>query len=463
MFKSKLSRRDFLKMASASAGSLATGGALMQLGAARIAAAPANQETVTISFMGWGDVVEDEGVRAAIDVFHEEQSAVQVQWLHTPDNYSETLLSNIAAGTPPDTAFISQRDYLTYVHDGLTLDITDYVTNDDLLGQEGYFIEPQETNRSADLNGRWHGVGSTWTVYNVYYNIAAFEEAGITPPGFGEDEIYDWDTFVDVARQLTIDANGNHPGDDGFDVDNVEQWGVLWPMDWWMPIHAAAIINGGNLSEDGLLTLDTPAAMEAIQRIADLTFVHQVMPQGVMLQSLGMSPTQMLDNRRLAMAIDGSWALASMVSMETKPGVGALPQMTTIAGSAQGHLHSVLAASDQPDSAWQWLRFLATPFYETHFCRIGLWIPNQTALLTEDGLATWLNEDIHPANYRQFVTEYVPAYMQPVPVPAGWPLAEEIVFPTLQSVMNGTERAEDVFPDAVAQVNELLTAEYINS
>ena len=63
------------------------------------------------------------------------------------------------------------------------------------------------------------------------------------------------------------------------------------------------------------------------------------------------------------------------------------------------------------------MRFLATPFYQEHFCKIGLWIPNQTAMLTEEGLKGWIREGIHPPNYSQFATDYLPKHGVAVAIP----------------------------------------------
>lgn len=464
MSKRTLSRRDFLKMAGSSAALAAAGPNLNEISKALWLKSPPAQDTVEITFMGWGGVEEDEGVRAAIDVFHSEQSRVRVTWLHTPDDYNTKLLTNVAAGTPPDTAFISQSQFRTLVHDGLTLDVTDYVTNDPLLSQPDYFIQPQETERSADDNGRWHGIGSTWTALHFYYSVDAFEEAGIEPPGFDVDNVWNWDTFVDVARQLTIDGNGRHPGDDGFDVEDVQQWGFFMATNWWMMYDFMARVNAGQLSENGLLTLDTPEALAGIQAFADLIYVHQVMPEAVFFNELGMSATQMLETRRLAMVIDGSWFLAELHNSTARFGTGAVPRLSeTGRVSGQGHLHSILKDSKQPDAAWEWLHFLATPFYQTHFCKLGLWIPNQTAMLTEEGLDGWITEGVHPENYRQFVSDYVPQLMSPTIVPAGYPRAEAIFVPAIEKVMNNEARAEEVVPDAVAEANQILTDEYINA
>ena len=126
---------------------------------------------------------------------------LRVEWQHTPDagEYGRVLLTNIAGGTSPDTSFILTDQYETLRQSGALLDITDQITSDPLLGQPDYFMA-QEAVRCADNNGRWHGIGSCWVAHHLYYNAAVFEEAGITPPGFGDDEIWDWDNFVSYLQ-----------------------------------------------------------------------------------------------------------------------------------------------------------------------------------------------------------------------------------------------------------------------
>jgi multiple sugar transport system substrate-binding protein len=126
-------------------------------------------------------------------------------------------------------------------------------------------------------------------------------------------------------------------------------------------------------------------------------------------------------------------------------------------------LHTVLNGSQNPEAAWSWLSFLAKPFYQTHFCKLGLWIPNQTAMLTEEGLDGWITEGVHPENYRAFVADYIPQYISPTIVPAGYPRAEALFVPAIEQVMAGTAQATDVIPDVIAQANEILQAEYIDS
>jgi multiple sugar transport system substrate-binding protein len=460
--RNRFSRRTFLRLSGGLTGvallaACAPAGAPAATSSGE-AAAPAAGVT-EITFMGWGGAEEDEGVVAAIDVFQQEQPNIKVTWLHTPENYQEKFLANIAAGTPPDTAFIGSGDFRTFVRDQVLMDITDQLEADTLVGADGYFIEPQESQRCTH-EGRWYGIGSCWVAPHIYYNADIFTEAGIEPPSNNPDEAWAWDKFVEVAKQLTVDSNGNHPGDSGFDPDNIQRWGVHWPT-WWIPVGSAIEANGGLWidPETELLMLDQPEATQAIQNIADLVLVHQVMPQATAIEALGMSNAQMLENGRLAMAIDGSWALAWIHKIAPTLGTAALPAMQTTATVMQAHLHSALAATQHPEEAWQWVRFLSTPFYQTQFCKIGLWLPSQSALMTEEGLQTWITEGVHPPGYELIATEFLPRFGKVVYQPVGWPRADAIVTPALDRVWIGDATAAEAMAEAVPQANQVLEAE----
>lgn len=458
MVTKKFSRRDFLKLSGASAALLASGA---QLGGSLLAA-PLRQDTTNIVFGGWGATPEDTGVQAAIQAFQAENPGIAVEWQITPEagDYMQQLLTNFAAGTAPDTSFITSDSYETLRQNGQLMDITDLIMADELLGQPDYFIQPQETTRAADANGRWHGIGSCWVAPHLYYNADLLEKAGITPPGFKDDEIWDWDTFVANAKLLTVDANGLHPDDSGFDPDNIQQWGVDWPL-WWVPIASAVHSNGGAFIQDGKVALDSPEAMEAMQRLSDLIYVHHVAPRTASMADLGMTNTQMIDNGRLAMAVDGSWALSWMnpsTVTNVTLGTGALPKMKNPATLMQAHFHSVIASTQHPDQAWQWVRYLATPFYQTQFLKIGLWLPSQTALTTEEGLKSWITEGVHTANYPDFVTDYLPKYGVALRIPSGYIEADSsFITPAFQAIANGDPVAS-VMPDAVSQANDIIAA-----
>jgi multiple sugar transport system substrate-binding protein len=473
MTKRPLSRRQFLQLSAVGAAGVIIAACAPQAatpagGEGPGAEAPAEEEpkseapaaeAVEISFMGWGAPEEDEGVKQAIKQFETEQSAVKVTWLHTPEQYGEKFLASVAAGTPPDTAFVGSDAYTTYARDGLLLDITNYVKADPLVGAKDYFIEPQETNRCT-YNGKWFGIGSCWVAPHIYYNADTLDKFGVEYPSYNPDEAWDWETFLANVTKLTVDTNGKNASESDFDPDSVETYGVAWPT-WWIPLHAAVVANGGHWTdkETGKAVMDSPEALEALQRIYDLSVKLHVAPSDEATTQLGMSTVQMLENGKLAMAIDGSWALSWMYKMAGRLGTAVLPKMTQPGTDMQAHFHSGMNGSKNPEQAWQWVRFLSTPFYQTQFCKIGLWIPSQRALMTPEGLKTWINDEVHPEGYDVIVNEFTAKYGEVAYLPPGWTKVLPIIQPGFDQARVGEAPIADALPPLVAEANTILEEE----
>jgi multiple sugar transport system substrate-binding protein len=178
-----------------------------------------------------------------------------------------------------------------------------------------------------------------------------------------------------------------------------------------------------------------------------------------------MSNTQMLENGRMAMAVDGSWALSWITKIEATLGTAVLPKMVQPATDMQAHLHVAYKETKHPDEAWRWLRFLATEFYQLQFCKIGLWLPSQTALMTEEGLNRWMtlrtapNMGVHPEGYGKIVSDYLPNYGKVLYMPPGYGEADAIISPALDAVWIGDKTAEQAMAEVVADANAILEEE----
>jgi len=469
--KKNLSRRDFLKIAGlvSGAGILAACNPPTTVTEAPKATAvpttaPAAAQPVTITFTGWGGTEEDEGVKAAVKYFEEQTPNIKVTWIQIPENYADKTMAMVAAGTPPDTAFVDYSFFQEYAKKGLLLDITENLKADPVLGAADYFIEPQEEQRCT-RDGKWYGIGSCWVAPHIYYNNDIFKKEGIEPPSNDPTKAWDWPTFLDIAKKLTIDANGKHPGESGFDPDNMERWAIQWPT-WSIPLHTAIAANDGKwLNMDtGLIELDQPPATEALQAIADLMLVQNVAPRGAAMTALGLTNTQMLENGKLAMAVDGSWALSWITKIKADLGTAVCPMFKHPATDMQAHIHCPYAKTKYPDAAWQWIRFLGTEFYQLIFLKIGLWLPSQTALMTPEGMKKWYTlrkapgEGIHPAGYDLIVTQYVPKYGQVLYMPPGYNEAIALVNPALDAIWTGDKTAVDALKAVVPEANKVLEA-----
>jgi multiple sugar transport system substrate-binding protein len=63
----------------------------------------------------------------------------------------------------------------------------------------------------------------------VYYNPEALKKAGIAPAT--PDKLWTWDDLIANAKLLTLDKNGKHLGEAGFDAANVVQYGFVPRLD----------------------------------------------------------------------------------------------------------------------------------------------------------------------------------------------------------------------------------------
>jgi ABC-type glycerol-3-phosphate transport system substrate-binding protein len=383
--------------------------------AAEVATEAAPAEVVTIEFLGepgTAELREEEKEK-----FETENPNIEWVQVEQPEVVSrlEQLLTLVAAGTPPDCARVESDVYRTFCKYELLLAITEEL----------------------------------------------FDELGVEPPSNDPDEAWEWDYFLDVARELTVDTSGNHPGESGFDVDSIERWGAFWPT-WWIPLHAAVQSNGADWvdPETGKIALDNPAAMEAIQRVADLTLVHQVALSQAAFDTLGMAEAEFLSTKKVGLYNTGSWSVNWLWQIEGGLGTGVLPKMTRPGTDMQAHLVVIVKETEHPDEAWTLVRFLASPWFQERYCEAGLWLPSQTALMTDEAIARWCAPPVHPPGYDLIVTEYAPKYGHYLTMPVGYvKAAETVLTPAFDQIWIGDAKAEDVLPEAVAEANRIMEEE----
>jgi multiple sugar transport system substrate-binding protein len=173
-----------------------------------------------------------EGQQAIVDDFNASQDEIELV-LEVVENAQayDVLATQIAAGNAPDIVGpmgIRGREGFG----GNWLDLTPLIEADnyDLSDFDPALIEFYRVPDQGQL-GLPFAVFPSFTMYN----IDLFDEAGIPyPPANYGDPYIDWDgnerewnfeTIRDVAMILTVDADGNDATMEGFDLNNVVQFG----------------------------------------------------------------------------------------------------------------------------------------------------------------------------------------------------------------------------------------------
>lgn len=151
----------------------------------------------------------------------------------TQADYTETyqkLQAGIAGNNAPDMALIDVDKARNLSDKNMIADISSYVDNDEEFDREDYLDVFYD--QGVDEDGKLFAFPAYGTTQVFYYNIAAFEKAGIDP-----STIKTWQDLEKAAEKMTAE--------DGSFVGWEPMWGYKNLVD-------AVFSNGGSLlSEDG--------------------------------------------------------------------------------------------------------------------------------------------------------------------------------------------------------------------
>ncbi|RUS48526.1 sugar ABC transporter substrate-binding protein [Cohnella sp. AR92] len=358
-------------------------------------------EQVTLKFMGWEvSPLETESVKKGLDMFMRENPNIKVEYTTIPGGtqYVAKMQTLVLGNEAPDVFFLQSDYYHDFVSRKSLLDITGKVDSsglaDDLI---------DSAVQLSTVNGKYYGVESCIVAPVLYYNKDLFDKAKVAYPPSDPTKAWTWDEFVDVAKKLTV-KNG----------DKVDQYGVYGLENYYMTI-AEIMSNGGNWFSDDLTksTANTPEVKEVLQKISDLRKVDGVAPEGKLLTNSGMSATQMLQTGKIAMLVDGSWSLQELANMNFKVGVGVLPKFKNAVTHGQAHLHVASANTKHPEEAWKLIQFLSSEEYQLMNVKAGLWLPNHKSLYTDEGIAKWLTEGVHPEGFKDLIPYFTSSKTYP--------------------------------------------------
>ena len=182
----------------------------------------------------------------------------------------------------------------------------------------------------------------------VLYNKALFEEAGIDAPSTDAANPWTWEEYVDAAVKLTKDINGKHPGEEGFDSNNISVWGTKV---FDSPIFNFTLLNsngGAYIAAEGdRLLVDSEESKEVLKELQDLIYVHQVAPKPAVTSAMP-SSQQMLMDGQLGMYMAGQFEIATFAEAEWGDfGVAPLPKFKKPASMIWGEPLVVYDSKDE--------------------------------------------------------------------------------------------------------------------
>lgn len=404
-----------------------------------------NGDVVEIEFMGWeASPLETESVKNGLEQFMNENPNIKVTYTPVPnEQYHSKLLTMLAGSSAPDVFFLGSDEYRDFQSRDVLMEITDLLSEDPELSLDDFI---DSSKQIMEVDGGVFGVSSTTVSPVLYYNKDLFDEAGLEYPPSNPENAWSWEEFRDVASQLTI-KNG----------DDTEQFGVYGLEALYMNIPLI-LGNGGDVwADDGSVALNSDVTRDVWQKVKQLRYEDGASPAALTLENIGMNASQMLQTGKVAMIVEGSWALQELATMGFPVGVASLPKIGDEAVThGQAHVHAAWNNTEHPEEAWELIKFLSSAEYQSDLIHEGLWMPNRVDMYTEEGIAAWHNEAVHPEGFLELAPFFENA--QPYPFALGTKIAvRDAITEEMEQYFNDDKSLEEALENIDKRSAEALS------
>ncbi len=421
---------------------------------------PVSEQNITptqLTFTYWGSEMEKTAIEEMITAFESQNPDIDVVGIYLPyEDYLARITSMMQQGETPDVGYFPGLQAQLWAQEGKILNLTELVETDPM------FSSALPETRYYYGDGKIAGLNTAVEVALLFYNKDLFDEAGLAYPPSDPAMAWTWTQFVESARKLTVDVNGKHPDETGFDPEKIVTYGTAFDKTYegWT-FYPFIFSNGGQVvNEDGTrLLLDSPEAAQAIQSMADLMWVEHVTPTPAQDSNLPGYIT-LLQTGNLAMHISGQWSLLDYASVtDLNFGVAVLPKFKTPVTVVLGSPTVIFAETKQKDAAIRFYKFHNNPEAVDLFAR-GLWMPLQEAYYTDR--KKWhsgLDNPTHPVETHPVFTNYVIDYS--IPLPSYYlrnyaEVLDKAIRPAMEKIWNNQSSAADALAQAVKDAAPLM-------
>jgi multiple sugar transport system substrate-binding protein len=391
----------------------------------------------TVSFIVFGGPEELAAYEQIVAAFHESQSDMRVEMRYVPDQaeYRRRLAADFSAGASADIMLLNYRRFATFAGQGAMHPLTDFLAQSSVLNAADFYPATIEAFRFND--DLWC-IPQNMSSLVVYYNADLFDAAGLPWPS----DDWTWGEFLQAAIQLTRDLDGDgRPDQYGAGIEPTLN--RLAPFIWQA---------GGELVDHPVhptrLTLDTPAALAALEWFAALQTEHGVIPDAI-AQSAESNESRFL-NGTLAMYFNSRRGVPTYRTI-TRFGwdVAPLPRGSHAAGILHSDGYCMSAESRNKEAAWRFIEFANSAAGQTLIAHTGRTVPSLRAVAESPA---FLEPDLPPARSRVFVESM--ENVRRVPVTANWPAIEDTASQDIEQAFFGRIPVPQAASDAVRRTLE---------
>lgn len=344
------------------------------------------EEETAIEFLYYADDTQKAIIESACAAYEESHPGIRIEQTVVPaDGSITTTIATLASSNDlPDISYMAEADVIKYADAGLLYSLDDAIA-------DGTIGEKLDSVTIRGKDGKIYGLGLSNQLMLMYYNKDIFDKYEIAYPPTAVEDAWSWEEFVEIAKKLTIDADGNTAADEAFDASRTEQYGVAFNSLYQFSYMWSAYANGGGVvSADGKeFLLDQDKSLEGIQKIADLFNVDKVAPAATssLVSSIGSADKAMISGD-VAMYINGSWDLSNAINAQKEAGVNygvaVLPKMEKAVTMNAGGPAVMFNTTEHPEETLEFYSYMMDPERVIDILQTGAWLPNEASWYTDE-------------------------------------------------------------------------------
>lgn len=315
---------------------------------------PVSAETLT--FVSWQK--DDPGYgdwwNEVIAEFEATHPGVDIEMTRVARNeFASAMFTMFAGGSPPDIVHLASFEYQAFANEGWMEPLDDWIANSDLdlNGWSG-----QET---CVWNGQTYCIMMLYSGYIMGYNQQLMADNGIS------EVPTDWDSFLEAARAMTQDTDGDSIKD---------TYGTALPIKGAGSVMHSALSfvldSGGAWTVESEPTFNSEGTIEGLRRFK-LFFDEGLTPPELTTGDM----RQLFIEGRIGMVVDGPWLYNSMLTADEANLPNLMLAQTPFSPPVGGTSNVIGMPSDISDDrkrlVWEFIELATSEQFQQRFATLG--------------------------------------------------------------------------------------------
>jgi multiple sugar transport system substrate-binding protein len=388
--------------------------------------------------------------RTLVEAYEKARPGTDVQLVEASDRKDllARLATSVAGGAPPDLFLMNYRFYGQFAAKDVIEPLDDRLAASEAVDPADYYPVAWNAFRWKD---RQLCLPQNVSSLAVYYNRTLFAKYGVPEPKAG----WTWNDLVATASAMTRDSRGAV-------IKATESEGAaLRPAVHGLGVEPSIIrlapfvwSNGGQLVDDptkpARLTLDTPAAREALKNLVDLRLAYGVVPTDEEVEAE--DDESRFANGRLAMLMSSRRSTTTFRSITGfEWDVAPLPVYREQVGVLHSDAYCMTRGAKNKDAAWRFLEFAIAEEGQRIIAATGRTVPSHVAVSQSPA---FLGPAQPPRSAKVFL-DAIPT-VRALPTVSTWPEIEDVTYGILENAMHRGDRLDDVIRDLDRQTRPLF-------